>query len=236
MQVVILNSGIGKRLGSLTEEQPKCLVSIAEQETILSRQLKTLENFDVEDIFITTGPFQNLIKGAIEKFKHLPIRLIHNPDFATSNYIYSLFLLKPHLNQDILLIHGDLVFEKIILSNTINAPHSNVVVVNNVGSPNPKDFNAVLSGDRVTSISTKSRSEAVSLYPIYKLCAADFQSWMNGIYKLIDKGQKNVYAEDALNPLLNNIHLHALHQNSFCSEVDDLEDLLVVKKYLSASK
>ena len=36
MKVLILNSGIGRRMGSLTESSPKCLVTISEKDTILA--------------------------------------------------------------------------------------------------------------------------------------------------------------------------------------------------------
>ena len=42
MTALILNSGIGSRMGMLTAEQPKCMTEISARETILSRQLQKL--------------------------------------------------------------------------------------------------------------------------------------------------------------------------------------------------
>ena len=57
MKAIILNSGMGSRMGSLTAEQPKCMTKISANETILSRQLKMLADFEIEDVIITTGKF-----------------------------------------------------------------------------------------------------------------------------------------------------------------------------------
>ena len=39
MKALILNSGLGRRMGVLTSEHPKCMTEVSAQETILSRQL-----------------------------------------------------------------------------------------------------------------------------------------------------------------------------------------------------
>ena len=49
MKVVILNSGMGTRMGVLTKEHPKCMTEIAENETILSAQLKTVAAFGIKE-------------------------------------------------------------------------------------------------------------------------------------------------------------------------------------------
>ena len=46
MKVLILNSGLGYRMGVLTKEHPKCMTDISEKETILSRQLRILSEAD----------------------------------------------------------------------------------------------------------------------------------------------------------------------------------------------
>ena len=42
MKALILNSGMGSRMGDLTNEHPKCMTDISETETILSRQLRQI--------------------------------------------------------------------------------------------------------------------------------------------------------------------------------------------------
>ena len=54
MKALILNSGMGSRMGALTNEHPKCMTEIALGETIISRQLKMLAAAGIKDIVITT--------------------------------------------------------------------------------------------------------------------------------------------------------------------------------------
>ena len=40
MKALILNSGLGSRMGDITKHHPKCMTEINNVDTILSRQLK----------------------------------------------------------------------------------------------------------------------------------------------------------------------------------------------------
>ena len=55
MKALILNSGLGSRMGVLTSEHPKCMTEISSHETILSRQLKQIAEAGIEEVVITTG-------------------------------------------------------------------------------------------------------------------------------------------------------------------------------------
>ncbi len=52
MKALILNSGLGRRMGVLTSEHPKCMTEISAKDTILSRQLKLIaEAMILKDVF-----------------------------------------------------------------------------------------------------------------------------------------------------------------------------------------
>ena len=60
MKALILNSGMGSRMGRMTEQAPKCMTEIftedsQKKETILGRQLRLLESMGIKDVVITTG-------------------------------------------------------------------------------------------------------------------------------------------------------------------------------------
>ncbi len=57
MKALILNSGMGKRMGPLTSEHPKCMTEISESDTILSRQLKLIAAAGIKEVVMTTGAF-----------------------------------------------------------------------------------------------------------------------------------------------------------------------------------
>ena len=112
MKALILNSGLGSRMGVLTSEHPKCMTEISPRETILSRQLQQLCDAGIREAVITTGLFSEVLESYVESLE-LPIEItfVHNPEFRTTNYIYSIYCARDLLDDDILLMHGDLVFE-----------------------------------------------------------------------------------------------------------------------------
>ena len=65
MKALILNSGIGKRMGEITKTKPKCMTPISETDTIVSRQLKRLEQKGITEVVMTTGPFEDILKEEV---------------------------------------------------------------------------------------------------------------------------------------------------------------------------
>ena len=111
MKAVILNSGLGHRMGMLTSEQPKCMTNISGNETILSRQLKLIVSAGINEVVMTTGYFDEiLIKYCKSLNLNIHIEFVNNPVYDVTNYIYSIYCAKEYVqNEDIVLMHGDLV-------------------------------------------------------------------------------------------------------------------------------
>lgn len=61
MKALILNSGLGHRMGVLTSEHPKCMTEISATDTILSRQLKLIVAAEIKDVVMTTGYFDEVL-------------------------------------------------------------------------------------------------------------------------------------------------------------------------------
>ena len=69
MKALILNSGLGSRMGKYTQASPKCMVPLLGEETIVARQLQMLSEAGITEVVMTTGPYEELLK------KHI-IRLV----------------------------------------------------------------------------------------------------------------------------------------------------------------
>ena len=61
MKALILNSGLGRRMGVLTSEHPKCMTEISAKDTILSRQLKLIADAGISEVVMTTGYFDEIL-------------------------------------------------------------------------------------------------------------------------------------------------------------------------------
>ena len=121
MKALILNSGLGSRMGVLTGEHPKCMTEISPRETILSRQLRQIADAGIGEVVITTGLFRDALIAYCESLDlPLSFTFVHNPDFRETNYIYSIYCARAELDDDILLMHGDLVFENEVLDKLLS--------------------------------------------------------------------------------------------------------------------
>lgn len=229
MKAVILNSGMGTRMGLLTSEQPKCMTEISYRETILSRQLNMLLNAGIEDVVITTGFHDNVLVNYCQSLElPLNITFVKNPDFSETNYIYSIYCARKYLEGDILLLHGDMVIENSVLEDVMNTEYSCMTVSSTSCLPE-KDFKAVLNNGRVSSIGVEFFSEAVSAQPFYKLLEKDWKVWLERIILFCQSGKSKCYAENAFNEVSGQCHIYPLDVgNRLCNEIDDTKDLAFV--------
>ncbi len=142
MKALILNSGLGSRMGVLTSEHPKCMTEISARETILSRQLKLIADAGIGEVVMTTGYYDDVLIRYCESLE-LPVRFtfVKNPVYDKTNYIYSIYCAREYLDDDILLMHGDLVFENEAFDRVLACPDSCMTVSSTLPLPE-KDFKA----------------------------------------------------------------------------------------------
>lgn len=230
MKAVILNSGVGRRMGDLTSKQPKCMTQLSLEETILSRQLKQLKQAGIQEIVITTGPFSEILIAYCDKLNlSVNFTFIHNPLYDKTNYIYSIFLARDILEDDILLLHGDLVFEDDVLRAVLEQKHSCMTVSSTLPLPE-KDFKAVKAGNRIDKIGVGFFENAFAAQPLYKLCKKDWIIWLTHIMAFCNEGKVNCYAENAFNEVSGQCFLLPFDvKNALCNEIDTLEDLRIIQ-------
>ena len=235
MKALILNSGLGSRMGAITSEHPKCMTEISPQETILSRQLHQLADAGIREVVITTGLFRDALIAYCESLDlPLSFTFIHNPDFRETNYIYSIYCARAELDDDILLMHGDLVFENEVLDRLLACGTSCMAVSTTQPLPE-KDFKAVVKDGKVQKVGVGFFDGAVAAQALYRFRRENWRKWLDSICAFCEAGNRRVYAEDALNALDGTADLYPLDmQDLLCAEVDDPQDLETVSKRLKA--
>lgn len=234
MKALILNSGKGTRMGYFTSEHPKCMTEIAANETILSRQLKLLAKAEIQDVVITTGPFADILMDYCHSLD-LPLRytFVHNDRYAETNYIYSIYLAQDKLRgDDIVLMHGDLVFEELILDQVLESPVSVMTVSSTVELPE-KDFKAVVLENRIRKVGIEFFDHAVAAQPLYKLKKKDWELWLDEMCAFCEKGVVTCYGENALNQITDACELYPMDvRGALCNEIDTPKDLAAVSARL----
>ena len=226
MKAIILNSGMGTRLKELTENNPKSLVKITSEESIFSRAVKILSQFDIDEFIITTGYLGHvLVDYCNNNFPEINFTFVYNPVYDKTNYIKSLDLID-NIDEDIILLHGDLVFDVLVAEKIFDSSESCVVVDSAVSIPKD-DFKAKIVNNKVDYIGVDYFEEdAIACQPFYKLTNKDWKIWKNEIKKFCNNNQTDVYAENALNELTDEINIVPLDvKGLLCMEIDNKEDL-----------
>lgn len=233
MKALILNSGLGSRMGVLTSEHPKCMTEISHTETILSRQLKLISESGIKEVVMTTGYYDSVL----EEYCHsldlpLNITFVRNLVYDKTNYIYSIYCAREYLDDDILLMHGDLVFENTIFDDVLSNSGSCMTISSNLPLPD-KDFKAVLSDGHITKIGIEFFENAVVAQPLYKLNKDDWKVWLDKIIAFCESDNTKCYAENAFNEVSGVCDIKPLDvKDRLCAEIDNPEDLHRVSEQL----
>lgn len=237
MKALILNSGVGRRMGVLTSEHPKCMTEIAPGETILSRQLRLLARCGIREAVITTGLFDSVLRDYCRSLElPLEISFVFNPDYAETNYIQSIRCAEPLLRgEDIVLMHGDLVFEQGVLGRVLASPVSCMTVSSTLPLPQ-KDFKAVVQDGRIMKVGIEFFDDALTAQPLYKLLRRDWLMWLDKICEFCDGGQRKCYAENAFNTISDECEVYAMdYKDKLCAEIDTPEDMEAVSRQLAGT-
>ena len=230
MKALILNSGLGRRMGVLTSEHPKCMTEVSSKDTILSRQLKMIKEAGISDVVMTTGLFDDILVNYCKSLDlGLNYTFVKNPIYDKTNYIYSMYCAKEYLvGDDILLMHGDLVFENEVLDRVLECSESCMTVSTTLPLPE-KDFKAVLGDGHITAVGIEFFNNAVAAQPLYKILEKDFKVWLDRIIAFCEAENVKCYAENAFNEVSDDCRIIPLDvKNLLCNEIDTPEDLAVI--------
>jgi choline kinase len=96
-------------MGSLTADKPKCLVEVRGK-TILDSQLEVFRRSGVSKVTVVSG-----YRGS--QIKRRGVQKKHNPDFATTNMVWTLFNsgVFQESDCDLVVSYGDIVFDLAVL-------------------------------------------------------------------------------------------------------------------------
>lgn len=234
MIALITNSGIGSRMGDLTKSEPKCNTKLLNDETILERQLKQLVYLGIRKVVITTGHLEDkLIEHCNSLELPIEIQFVKNDRYNETNCIYSIYSAREYLDDDVIFMHGDLVFEDEVLKQLLLSQNSCMTVSSTRPLPE-KDFKAEIVNGKIRKIAVDCFNNSVAAQPLYKILKKDWTVWLNKINEFCRNGKDNVYAENAFNEVSAECSLFPLDvKDMLCDEIDNVSDLEIVKEKLS---
>ena len=122
MKAIILAAGRGTRLEGMTEDQPKCFVTLGEM-SLIERQIATLTAAKINEIIIVTGYRADMLAFPGTK-------QVHNAKWAATNMVESLFCAQSEFNDDFIVTYSDIVYEPRLIEALIKSPHDISVLIN----------------------------------------------------------------------------------------------------------
>ena len=131
MQAVILAAGMGKRLGTYTKDNTKCMLPV-NGVRLIDRLIPQLASLNLSRIIIVVGyKGENLKQYLAGKYDDLvKIEYIDNPVYDKTNNIYSLSLAKDKLiEDDTILVESDLIFDDSLFQLIAESSYPNLALV-----------------------------------------------------------------------------------------------------------
>jgi choline kinase len=113
---LLLAAGTGRRLSPLTDSAHKSLTEV-NGVPILRQQIACLEQWGFEHLIVVVGhqgeQIRDFLEGCVTDLK---VEYVHNPQYQTTNNVYSLWLARESIEQPFLLLECDLFFEAGLLA------------------------------------------------------------------------------------------------------------------------
>ena len=129
MQAVILAAGQGTRLRPLTDHRPKCLVEV-QGKPMLQYQLEALSAAGVRECIMVVGHRAQQVRTYFGRsFRGVSITYVENEIYDRTNNIYSLWLARDRVTDDMLLLEGDLIYEPELIIDLLDLPGQDAAVV-----------------------------------------------------------------------------------------------------------
>lgn len=213
LKAVILAAGVGSRLGM---PFPKSLKVLPNGETIIGRQIRILREKGIEEIIIVVGFKMNLIME-----NNPDVYFAYNPFYYVTNTAKSLMSAIKHINDDVIWMNGDIVFDEEIISNVIRH-NENVICVNTEECGKEEIKYTIDKTGFIKEISKTIKSGLGEAMGINTIKAADIRVFK----KCLDDAENDDYFEKAIElSIAKGIKYIPLDISNYkCIEIDFNED------------
>jgi len=232
MTYIVLVAGQGKNLQPLTLSRPKTLYKLDGNTTVLQRLVRSIRRHDKEaEIVVVVGFMYKHIQKELEDDN---VIFVHNPFFATTSSMGSLWFAKDYLQREnVTIINGDIVMSDQLMTNVI-CTHTDVpyVLLDSTRTDGNK-YNVQVQGAKVCVMSKNLTEFKGNYASITKLDGVSSRFVLEQLDQMVNDGMYNLFYEDALVQMIfdNNFELYYKDIKDYeWTEVDNVDDLLKAKR------
>jgi HAD superfamily hydrolase (TIGR01450 family) len=234
---------MGKRLRPLTLEMPKSLIKIG-QIPIIIHQLQAMKLNGIDHVIIVLGYKSSMVKDTLSHFEpNYFIKIVENKDYENTNNLYSLYLtfeylrkeISSHKYEKIVLMNGDVVFDRSILTDMLYIGGNRIAV--DVGNYNEESMKVVVDNIKGIKCISKEIPKTEAFGVSIDLYQFDVNTWNNFesiVSTMIEKENlKNAWTEHALQRLFIESRSKFIPldvKGRYWFEVDTIEDLKEAKR------
>jgi choline kinase len=239
VKAVLLVAGMSSRLRPLTDDTPKCLLSVAGK-PILRRCVEALRAAGITELVAVTGYLEDKIKGVLGDWFGGPITYRRNDIYNQTQNGASLLCARDVVEGfPFVMLDGDIVFDPEVLTKVVSSPHADCLALRpatDLGEEEVKVYVDPSDPTRVTRIHVSlppagSVGESIG---IEKFSAATSAVLFRTIEaRIAEHGAKTEYYEKAFDQLCQEgkLELRAIDVGAlYCAEIDTPADLAEVEK------
>ncbi len=147
MQAVILAAGCGSRLKKYNKGNPKALIKL-DKARLVEYQISILRYFGIDNICIVIGYEGDNIQSVVGDQCYY----IKNKDYASTNSLYSLWLTRNWVNDDLVIINSDVLAHPNIFWHLLITP-GNALLYDSSSCLDDESMKIELTGNRLRHIS-----------------------------------------------------------------------------------
>ena len=224
---IILAAGVGVRLKDRGKLTPKGCICLGEKSIVEESVLRLLDT-GVQRIVIVTGHLAEQFLPLKDRYRQT-IELVHNPHFADSGSMYSLYCARHCVDEDFLLLESDLVYERRALTTCLEHSSENVVLLAGFSDTSDECFVETQNGHLVAiskkreSLGTEVRGEMVG---ICKISRSLFSVMIDAAEQHIQTTRHVDYEMDGLVAAARDISISCpLVEDLVWCEIDDVTHL-----------
>ena len=237
---LLLAAGKGSRLFPITKDAPKCLTLVNET-SMLDRLITNLKEQGFKHLIVVTGYKKEAIIDFLGTEKDgLSIEYVHNPIYATTNNIYSLWLARNVIKTPFVLFESDLVLETSLLDKMVFADKMAVAKMQkwlNGTTVSVNNENLVTHFQEGTKeVYSDTRYKTVNIYSFSLLTWSKISKKLN---QYISEGSLNCYYETVFANMIDekSISLEAVYfDDKPWYEIDTILDLTEAEKLFPTVK
>lgn len=238
MKAVILAAGLGSRLRPITNDVPKCMVSV-NGIRIIDKQIDNLVKAGVRDIYVVSGYKHEVLDAHLKE--HYPfVRIVANPRYDQTNNMYSLFLTSEYVkNQEFMLMNSDVYFDANIIEGMLVGMDCSKIACDRSLFLEESMKVTVDDRNKINHISKKVTEDeyfAVSI-DVYRISSVDSKILFAEIEDtIVGRKDENSWTEVALDKIFPNTSFIPYIIKGRWFEIDNHEDLSHAEKLFVGDK